>query len=180
MGSSYLKGPSPHDPYSKEEYRSQGKDSSRRHRLLTRPPDIVIGDPRQSSHPGKLDEPLSKRPKGILGHPPPLHPSSSLSSAQGHPSALGVALPPPPPLQPTQQRTQPHYPPHFMKGSVIQLANGELKRVEDLRTEDFVQSAEISGDLKIDSSTVVRIEENMEKRTAILGFSVGEHRVQVR
>ena len=66
-----------------------------------------------------------------------------------------------------------------MKGSIIQLANGELKRVEDLRTEDFVNSAEISPDLKIDSSTVVRIEKDEERGTAILGFSVGTQRIQV-
>ena len=56
---------------------------------------------------------------------------------------------------------------------------GEFKRVEDLRTEDFVTSADISSDLKIDSSTVVKIEENRERGTALLGFSVGEHRIQV-
>ena len=73
----------------------------------------------------------------------------------------------------------PHYPPHFMKGSIIQLANGELKRVEDLRTDDFIHSADISPDLKIDSSTVVRIDEQPERGTAILGFSVGEQHIQV-
>ena len=72
-----------------------------------------------------------------------------------------------------------HYPPHFIKGSIIQLANGDLKRVEDLQTEDFVSSAQVSADLKVDSSTVVRIEEHPEVGTATLGFSVGEHRVQV-
>ncbi|KAK7505763.1 hypothetical protein BaRGS_00003034 [Batillaria attramentaria] len=72
-----------------------------------------------------------------------------------------------------------HYPPHFIKGSIIQLANGDLKRVEDLQTDDFVSSAQVSADLKVDSSTVVRIEEHPELGTATLGFSVGEHRVQV-
>ena len=66
-----------------------------------------------------------------------------------------------------------------MKGSIIELASGELKRVEDLRTEDFVQSANVSGDLRIDSSTVVKIEEFTDRGTAILGFSVGDHRVNV-
>ncbi|GLD63599.1 ataxin-1 [Lates japonicus] len=42
-------------------------------------------------------------------------------------------------------------PPFFMRGSIIQLADGELKRVEDLKAEDFIQSAEISSELKIDS-----------------------------
>ncbi|XP_059163328.1 hybrid signal transduction histidine kinase A-like isoform X2 [Physella acuta] len=71
------------------------------------------------------------------------------------------------------------YPTHFMKGSIIQLADGTLKRVEDLQTEDFVNSAEISSDLKVDSSTVVKIEEHPDRGTAMLSFSVGEHRVQV-
>ncbi|XP_072880035.1 ataxin-1a isoform X1 [Hemitrygon akajei] len=70
-------------------------------------------------------------------------------------------------------------PPYFMKGSIIQLANGELKRVEDLKTEDFIQSAEISSDLKIDSSTVERVEGSHISSFAVLQFAVGEHRTQV-
>ncbi|XP_036395197.1 ataxin-1-like [Megalops cyprinoides] len=73
----------------------------------------------------------------------------------------------------------PSLPPYFMKGSIIQLADGELKRVEDLRTEDFIQSAEISGELKIDSSTVERIDGSPAPNSAIIQFAVGEHRVQV-
>ncbi|XP_069769519.1 ataxin-1-like isoform X2 [Narcine bancroftii] len=70
-------------------------------------------------------------------------------------------------------------PPYFMKGSIIQLANGELKRVEDLKTEDFIQSAEISCDLKIDSSTVERVEGSNTSSFAVLQFAVGEHRTQM-
>nr|XP_003468799.1 ataxin-1 [Cavia porcellus]XP_013006827.1 ataxin-1 [Cavia porcellus]XP_013006828.1 ataxin-1 [Cavia porcellus]XP_013006829.1 ataxin-1 [Cavia porcellus]XP_013006831.1 ataxin-1 [Cavia porcellus]XP_013006832.1 ataxin-1 [Cavia porcellus]XP_023420482.1 ataxin-1 [Cavia porcellus]XP_023420483.1 ataxin-1 [Cavia porcellus] len=73
----------------------------------------------------------------------------------------------------------PTLPPYFMKGSIIQLANGELKKVEDLKTEDFIQSAEISNDLKIDSSTVERIEDSHSPGVAIIQFAVGEHRAQV-
>uniref|UniRef100_A0A672QWN5 Ataxin 1 n=1 Tax=Sinocyclocheilus grahami TaxID=75366 RepID=A0A672QWN5_SINGR len=73
----------------------------------------------------------------------------------------------------------PGLPPFFMKGSIIQLADGELKRVEDLRTEDFVQSAEVSGELKIDSSTVERIECSHTPNAVIIQFSVGENKVQV-
>uniref|UniRef100_A0A8C2EQR5 Ataxin 1b n=1 Tax=Cyprinus carpio TaxID=7962 RepID=A0A8C2EQR5_CYPCA len=70
-------------------------------------------------------------------------------------------------------------PPFFMKGSIIQLADGELKRVEDLRTEDFVQSAEVSGELKIDSSTVESIECSRTPNAVIIQFSVGENKAQV-
>lgn len=119
------------------------------------------------------------------------------SHAQRHPSPSGIlsASPSAPPYSHLPTSTFPsslspshsspnlpphlHYPPHFVKGSIIQLANGDLKRVEDLQTEDFVSSAQVSADLKVDSSTVVRIEEHPEVGTATLGFSVGEHRVQV-
>ncbi|XP_037329824.2 ataxin-1a [Pungitius pungitius] len=74
----------------------------------------------------------------------------------------------------------PSLPPYFIKGSIIQLADGELKRVEDLKTEDFIQSAEISSELKIDSSTVERIEGSHDSADfAAVQFSVGEHRAQV-
>lgn len=74
---------------------------------------------------------------------------------------------------------QPYYPSHFMKGTMIQLANGELKRVEELNTDDFIGSAQASRTLKMDSSTVVKIEEKT-KDTVLICFSVGEHKVQVR
>uniref|UniRef100_A0A8C7LR16 Ataxin 1 n=1 Tax=Oncorhynchus mykiss TaxID=8022 RepID=A0A8C7LR16_ONCMY len=70
-------------------------------------------------------------------------------------------------------------PPFFMRGSIIQLADGELKRVEDLKTEDFIQSAEISSELKIDSSTVERIDTGQTPNAVIIQFGVGEHKAQV-
>lgn len=71
-------------------------------------------------------------------------------------------------------------PPFFMRGSIIQLADGELKRVEDLKTEDFIQSAEISNELKIDSSTVERIDSGQTPNAVVIQFSVGELKAQVR
>ena len=161
-------------------------------RRFTRPIDIG-----PSSHTGssefkfpstvKHEEPPHKRHKSEGRYYMPSHhhhqrPSTSIpSSTTGGGGYGGPHLPPPTgyPPSPGSYPTQPHYPPHFMKGSIIQLANGEFKRVEDLRTEDFVTSADISSDLKIDSSTVVKIEENRDRGTALLGFSVGEHRIQV-
>ncbi|CAH1779842.1 unnamed protein product [Owenia fusiformis] len=146
-----------------------GKEGSLKHRILTRPSDIAIegtiGDePRHL--PGAS---IGKRARHSL-------PSGAPMSAPPHSSTL----PPPPPLQPTRYPVpHPHYPPHFMKGSIIELANGELKRVEDLRTEDFRDSADVSSELKIDSSTVVRVDECPERGTVLLSFSVGEHHIQV-
>lgn len=82
--------------------------------------------------------------------------------------------PPPPPQQ------QPSNPSHFMKGAIIQLATGELKRVEDLQTQDFVRSAEASGGLKIDSSMVVDVRPSRQKAGLVsLHFTVGEQQSRV-
>ncbi|XP_052542966.1 ataxin-1-like [Tympanuchus pallidicinctus] len=70
-------------------------------------------------------------------------------------------------------------PSHFMKGAIIQLATGELKRVEDLQTQDFVRSAEVSGGLKIDSSTVVDIQDSQWPGLVTLHFVVGEQQSKV-
>ncbi|KAL4613558.1 ataxin-1-like [Arapaima gigas] len=71
-------------------------------------------------------------------------------------------------------------PSHFMKGAIIQLATGELKRVEDLQTQDFVRSAEASGGLKIDSSMVVDIRQSQQRPGLVsLHFSVGEQQSRV-
>ncbi|XP_051991385.1 ataxin-1a [Xyrauchen texanus] len=87
-------------------------------------------------------------------------------------ASAGLLTAPPPPSAPL-------LPPYFNKGSIIQLADGELKRVEDLKTEDFIQSAEISNELKIDSSTVERIDNSRASDFAIIQFAIGEHRSQV-
>lgn len=71
-------------------------------------------------------------------------------------------------------------PSHFMKGAIIQLATGELKRVEDLQTHDFVRSAEVSGGLKIDSSMVVDIRASQQRPGLVaLQFTVGEQQSRV-
>jgi hypothetical protein len=79
----------------------------------------------------------------------------------------------------SSQLPPPHYPAHFMKGSVIQLANGELKRVEDLTTEDFIRSAEASSDLCLDSSIVVSLSPLSDRGTVMIEFSIGPQNLQV-
>lgn len=64
---------------------------------------------------------------------------------------------------------------YFMKGFIIQLVNGELKKVEDLKIEDFIQSVEISNDLKIDFSIVERIEDSYSLGVVVIQFVVGEY-----
>ena len=108
-----------------------------------------------------------------------------------------LTRPPPleinPPLPPTWQKNKPSTstsarsndnnppPAHFTVGSLIQLSNGELKRVEELVTEDFIRSAEFSQDVRIDHSTVVGMEisSNESGGTVTLSFHVGKQKIQV-
>lgn len=48
-------------------------------------------------------------------------------------------------------------PTNFTKGSLIELYNGELRRVEDMRTEDFILSSNKNPELKLAETTVVKI-----------------------
>ncbi|XP_045072000.1 ataxin-1-like [Coregonus clupeaformis] len=112
--------------------------------------------------------------------PAPYPPLSHPAGAGGSVVQAQLHLPVVPPLPaPSSAPSGPSLPPYFIKGSIIQLADGELKRVEDLKTDDFIQSAEISSELKIDSSTVERIDGSHTPNLAIVQFSVGEHRAQV-
>ncbi|CAG6021663.1 unnamed protein product [Menidia menidia] len=47
--------------------------------------------------------------------------------------------------------------PHFTKGSLIELASGRLKRVEELQTEDFLRSAATSPEFHLSTCTVLLI-----------------------
>ncbi len=69
---------------------------------------------------------------------------------------------------------------HFNLGSLIQLSNGDLKKVEDLSTEDFVKSADFSSEVKIDHSTVTSLDANLTTGTVTIAFSVGKSHVQVK
>ena len=177
--------------------RHADSSAARKHRILTQSPQATA-DPTSvaaySPHHGGGTTAPSQRSRSTaavvttasVGQPPPLlpsHSSSTLLPQSSSSSSSSSRLPPLPSLHPADPTLpyppHPHYPPHFMRGSVIQLANGQLKRVEELRTDDFISSADVSADLKIDSSTVVRIEENAARGTAILGFSVGNQRIQV-
>ncbi|CAG5855824.1 unnamed protein product [Menidia menidia] len=84
----------------------------------------------------------------VRAEPTPAQPQLPLQPAADVTQALASSLTPAPASG---------NPSHFMKGAIIQLATGELKRVEDLQTQDFVRSAEVSGGLKIDSSLVMDI-----------------------
>ena len=123
-----------------------------------------------------------------------LPPATAQASPLPHPALPSVPAPPPVPTSPVPvpapapappactaapSSSPVALPPFFMRGSIIQLADGELKRVEDLKTEDFIQSAEISSELKIDSSTVERIDDGQTPNAVVIQFAVGELKAQV-
>ncbi|CAJ1062134.1 ataxin-1-like [Xyrichtys novacula] len=122
-----------------------------------------------------------------VAHTPvlPVPPSNPAPAAVAAPSPTPAPVPAPTPvsIQASPSISSPSspvaLPPFFMRGSIIQLADGELKRVEDLKTEDFIQSAEISSELKIDSSTVERIDSGQSPNAVVIQFSVGELKAQV-
>merc|ERR1719415_293512 len=45
----------------------------------------------------------------------------------------------------------------FKKGSVIQLGNGQMKKVEELSTEDFVKSASVTSEFSLEHSKLTRL-----------------------
>lgn len=120
-----------------------------------------------------------------LDYPPHPHPNNDAAAETHHKVsdassaaervALAAAEPPAAPAVPAVPP-----PSHFTKGAIIQLATGELKRVEDLQTQDFVRSAEASTGLKIDSSMVVDIRASSQRPGLVaLRFAVGEHQSKV-
>ncbi|XP_055622653.1 ataxin-1 [Toxorhynchites rutilus septentrionalis] len=65
---------------------------------------------------------------------------------------------------------------NFTKGALIQLA-GECKRVEDVRTEDLVQTAEKSSELRLAESTIVKI--TPRNNNVIITFSYDNNRSKI-
>lgn len=144
-----------------------GKEGSMKHRILTRPetrtqkkstrnigsllPPPVPSTVSSTSN-GNITSPMETTPAAITNN-------NSSCNMNGHNNAV---------LH------------NFSKGSLIQLANGHLKRVEDMQAEDFLSSAEKSSTVRIDPSTVVRIQENSAKKgVATLKLSYGEQRHEV-
>merc|ERR1719295_851770 len=54
-----------------------------------------------------------------------------------------------------------------------------MKKVEELQTDDFINSAATSSDVSLDQSTLVRVEVEKGSTTAALGFQVGREKLQV-
>lgn len=152
--------------------------------------------PPQQHYAGQANNAAASHNSTTMASPNPSFKASDSSARvclpeKAEPAPAQQQLPQQPPVHPTADVTQasasshgsapaPCNPSHFMKGAIIQLATGELKRVEDLQTQDFVRSAEVSGGLKIDSSMVVDIRPSQQKPGLVsLHFTVGEQQSKV-
>ena len=158
------------------------------HRPFPPPFPPVHSDIRTAQFPKRprLSPPSSPFPQR---RPAPAHRGSTASFATSNLSTSTLVTPSAATQQQQQQQQHPGHlqtdqhspriPPHFMRGSIIQLASGNMRRVEDLRTEDFVTSADVSEDLKIDCSQLVEIEAVPHRQSAMLTFHVGEQKLKV-
>ncbi|CAB3407547.1 unnamed protein product [Caenorhabditis bovis] len=70
--------------------------------------------------------------------------------------------------------TSTYYPTHFMHGTVLQLANGATRRVEDVSSDDFLRCAAESDDVNVNAAIVSRISPSADAVT--VRFAVGARR----
>ncbi|KAG5897499.1 hypothetical protein JTB14_031121 [Gonioctena quinquepunctata] len=84
-----------------------------------------------------------------------------------------------PPRSPKKSLNNNTLPSNFAKGSLIQLHNGELRRIEDMRTEDFILSAARSAELRLAESTVLKIEESPQMENATITLTYNNRCAQV-
>lgn len=59
------------------------------------------------------------------------------------------------------------------------MGSGELKRVEDMRTEDFILSSNVTPDLELIDSTVLRISSQRGSGSVILTLSNAPSKMNV-
>lgn len=80
---------------------------------------------------------------------------------------------------PGPQASPPALLPHFTKGSLIELAGGRLKRVEELRTDDFLRSADTSPEFHLSSCTVLLISPSSPQGISHLQVHLRDRNTQV-
>ncbi|EYC09788.1 hypothetical protein Y032_0059g3053 [Ancylostoma ceylanicum] len=65
-----------------------------------------------------------------------------------------------------------YIPSHFMKGTMIQMASGKLKKVEEMSSDDFLLAAPLTREFNVDASVVVEIAK--ASTLARVKFAVGQ------
>ncbi|RWS28804.1 ataxin-1-like protein [Leptotrombidium deliense] len=133
-----------------------------KHRIL-RPPNIQLHNVDMKMDPAPMSAP-----------PIPVAMSDKLFT-----KSRFVSSTPSPPIDRSENRDTPghlQYPECFRKGSYISLADGTVKRVEEMSTQDFVNGASQTPDLKIDSSIVVEMREKIAGFSMSITFCVGKRK----
>lgn len=62
---------------------------------------------------------------------------------------------------------------------IIRLADGKLRTVEQVSTEDLVQSAEATPGVQLDSSRVLRLEPAHQSHAILITFAVASSKQEV-
>ncbi|CAK1586052.1 unnamed protein product [Parnassius mnemosyne] len=69
--------------------------------------------------------------------------------------------------------------PYFYRGAMIRLEDGSLRRVEEMRTEDFVNSASRSSDLALTKCTLLRLDERGDQLALTLTYDRNRTQVEL-
>lgn len=83
------------------------------------------------------------------------------------------------PFEMGQLPTETYYPTHFMRGTQLHVANGTVKRVEDLSSDDFLRCAAESSDVVVNASVVKAIQKTSPGCVQIV-FETGNSKDRVR
>lgn len=112
------------------------------------------------------------RPRVSSGFVPP-------APAPHSPPVSAPAPPPPPREEPATSPERAAPAPYFCRGALIRLEDGSLRRVEEMRTEDFVMSADRHGDLALTQCTLLRIDERGDRLALTLTYDRNHSQVEL-
>ncbi|CAG9561337.1 unnamed protein product [Danaus chrysippus] len=115
------------------------------------------------------------RPRPTSGFVPP-------APAPHLPHSPPVSAPAPQPLPREEPPTSPERgvpTPYFCKGALIRLEDGSLRKVEEMRTEDFMMSAERSGELTLTQCTLLRLDERGDRLALTLSYDRNRSQVEL-
>lgn len=99
-----------------------------------------------------------------VSSPPSSHSSSISPTAVTSPTSVSA------PESPSTLQ----YPICFRKGSLIQLADGALRKVEEMQTQDFLACTKYSPDLIVDTIVIAKLEESNKSCSVFITFEVGK------
>ncbi|XP_053606213.1 ataxin-1 [Plodia interpunctella] len=120
--------------------------------------------------PTSINYPIRPRPTSGFVPPAP--------APHSPPVTAPTPIPPPREASPlSPERGAPA--PYFCRGALIRLEDGSLRRVEEMRIEDFVSSAERNGDLALTQCTLLRIDERGEKLALTLTYDRNRSQVEL-